>query len=406
MLWAALVIALPFFYPLEASEHHKAPMYIYVGAIEPDEQLLEIAQEIADHLAYSKQFITHVMPIAAPKNKHDITKIFEAGYPLALFVAQEKGSQAISWRLYDATRGVMCKGKRYDPNGLPVYHITKTVAHDVWLEMTGEYSSFCSCISYIKKNSSKSVSQYSLCLSDYNGKHDKVLHASQRIMVAPRWSHDVNKIYVVFSEFTPYNVRLLAADMQGRLKMVLDNDGTYVGVAYGKQGDVVYCRSGDIWHYSFDQESKQATHSLLIEDDGSCASPSITESGTIIYCSQGKIKEFNRDNKKRTIITPEGYCVAPSYSDKCKKIAYSRRMGDAMQLFMYDTHDGTHQQLTFDKGDKMDPSWSPCGHYIAYVRKDKERSQIGVLHVNTGASYLITPVSENCSYPAWSPLLQ
>ncbi|MFA6065700.1 MAG: hypothetical protein WC707_00795 [Candidatus Babeliaceae bacterium] len=392
---------------LQAHPGHEAPMNIFVGIIEPQETLVEVAQGVAEHLAYSKQFVVTCLPVEFPKSKQDVTKLFDSGYPLALFISQEKGSQAILWRLYDATRGVMCKGKRYDYNGLLPHHIAQTIAHDVWFEMTGEFSSFSSCISYIKKNKTKTTSTYNLCLMDYNGKHNKVLYATQRIIIVPAWNNDIKKLHIVFSEFTPYNVRLLAIDMQGKLRSVLDADGTYAGVAYAHKGkDVVYCRSGEVWHYHYDQDQKKGIHELIIQDDETCASPNITVEGDVIYCSQGKVKYYKKSNKSITIVTPEGYCVAPTYTSCGNKIAYSRRMREHMQLFVHDTGAGTHRQITFDKGDKTDSSWSPCGNYLAFVYIEKGLSQIGIIHVKTGARYMVTSPLENCSYPSWSPFLQ
>ena len=60
-------------------------------------------------------------------------------------------------------------------------------------------------------------------------------------------------------------------------------------------------------------------------------------------------------------------------------------------------------QLTF--GDKNDgqPSWSPDGKQLAFVRKDGEKSQIWLLPLGGGEAHAITKAAHGASQPRWSP---
>ncbi len=61
------------------------------------------------------------------------------------------------------------------------------------------------------------------------------------------------------------------------------------------------------------------------------------------------------------------------------------------------------KQLTF--GDRRDgqPSWSPDGSKIAFVRIDKDKPQIWVLPMNGGEAYPVTKSKNGASSPKWSP---
>lgn len=60
-------------------------------------------------------------------------------------------------------------------------------------------------------------------------------------------------------------------------------------------------------------------------------------------------------------------------------------------------------QLTF--GDKNDgqPTWSPDGKSIAFVRRDGDAAQIWILPMSGGEAYAFTKVKTGASQPNWSP---
>ena len=61
------------------------------------------------------------------------------------------------------------------------------------------------------------------------------------------------------------------------------------------------------------------------------------------------------------------------------------------------------QQLTYGDRSDSQPSWSPDGSKIAFVRKDGDKSQIWILPLTGGEAYVLTNTQHSASNPEWSP---
>lgn len=346
---------------------------------------------------------------SAPSKKSSIQKLFKNQYDCALFITFDGGNKPVEWRLYDTLLGTMIKGKRQQHMGTDMRNTAYTIATVVLHELTAEHPPFLTKIAYRKRDNKKKCCF--LCITDFDGTHEEVILSSRRIIVAPEWNvHDSS---IFFSEFTPSNVRLMACDLQGRKRVVLDLDGTTVGISYAPWSDeVVYCRSGALWRYSYDAQQKKGIHRLVIKENFPCANPILTKSGDIIYCCRGKIKLYQTKTGKKTILTPEGYAVGPAYCSLTERLVYSKRIGRTMQLFVYDMKSNIHRQITREssslkskdyRSDKTDACWSPCGTYCAFCWGRDGTSRIALINVLTGDYQFITDAHELCSYPSWSP---
>lgn len=384
-------------------------MKLFMGVLKNGNQdLARMLPFLQADLELSKQFkLTVEEQDALPKTKHEITDLYNKGYVLAFFINSTQDGKAFEWRLYNTTQAYMEKGKRCAKLGTNPADWGHTLAHDMWLELMGSPGSFFTRLCYIKKVPDvryKSVSQ--LCLCDIVGGNEHVLQASSRITIAPYWSLTRDNPYLVYSEFTDANVRLVSIDLHGNRRIVLDFDGTTAGVSFQPEGgDIIYGRSGGIWRYAYDPALERGTHTLLIKEDGACASPSLLSNGDIIYCSQGKIKYYNSKACTREILVGDGYNVGPALHEKSNKVVYSRRIKGDMQLFVYNLKTKSNEQLTFDQGDKTDPCWSPCGTWAAFCTERKGKSRIAIFNVKTHHAAFITSAHDHCRYPAWSPVL-
>lgn len=60
-------------------------------------------------------------------------------------------------------------------------------------------------------------------------------------------------------------------------------------------------------------------------------------------------------------------------------------------------------QLTFGDRNDGNPTWSPDGNRIAFTRRDGDASQIWILQLGGGEAYPLTKVKTGASQPVWSP---
>lgn len=335
-----------------------------------------------------------------PVHKRDIEQLFNAGFPFVCFVALSQDKQFLNGRLYDASDQAMMQGKRWARRD-PLGQWAQKIAQDLWMQVTGQRGSFGSSLAYVKKEKGNC----SLCIVSWPagvgpGGAERVIRSGKTLMVAPAFKPDGKLLF--FSEFTNRNVRLRAADMKGRCWTVIDADGTCVGVS-GLPGfdEVIYGRSGDIWRYRYDTSKRRGSHELLIEQGGDCACPNLLSSGNIVYCAQGKVWSWSPLTKQSTVLSKPGYAAGPSVHERSGQIVYSKRCNRIMQLFLYSLKQGTERQLTFDKGDKLDPSFSPCGLLVTYALVVGARSDIMVINTINGVTERISS-GGYCSCPTWA----
>lgn len=400
---------------IDAGSHAEGSMQVYVGVI-GSARKTDACKLFTDNLKrcleYGGKFALTIKQLnAVPSKKSAIQKLFKKNYDCALFITFDGPSKSIEWRLYDTHPGTMIRGKRHQPKGNDMRSAAYAIATVIMYELTAEHPPFLTKIAYRKRDNKRKICM--LCITDFDGTSEEVLFHSRRMIVAPAWNKDPYYPSVLFSEFTPSNVRLMACDMKGRKQIVLDVDGTTVGVSYAPWSDeVVYCRSGAIWRYHYDQKHKKGIHKIVIRESSPCVSPTLLNSGDIIYCCRGKIKHYHSKTGKQTILDSKGYSVGPAYSSQAQKVIYSKRIGKYMQLFLHDIRSGKDLPLTFEsnivnnkdyRSEKTDACWSPCGSYCAFCWKRDGVSRIALINVMTGQYQFITEGKDHCSYPAWSP---
>lgn len=387
------------------------PMKIFLGVYghgRSTDACREFVAQIKHCLEWSGRFVADVHVLDAfPKKKRAVQQLFEDAYDCAFFIAYEDAGKPVEWRLYDTAVGEMLQGKKttLSANALTAQFLQS---------LTNEPQVFLSKIVYRKKDTKRNIS--SLWVTDFDGSNAKMILESRRIVVAPRWCSDAAYPALLFSEFTPNNVRLMMTDMGGRTAPVLDVDGTTVGVSYAPcSDDVAYCHSGDIWKYHHDKRTKKGTHTRVISENDVCACPILLKNGDIIYCSRGHIKKYDAATQERSVIIGQGYCVAPAYSDVNRTLAYSKKVNGQMQLFVFDVVKGTHTQMTFSsnaqaspdyRSDKTDPFWAPDGIHLVFCWERRDQSRIAILNTLTKKYSFITNEKDHCSYPAWSPVFE
>jgi len=390
---------------------HHAAINVMIGVVgKKDKNLSELASIVKRDFEFSGQCNVAIKTFPQQLSKKHITKLFKDGYPLAVFISNGQNERVLDWRLYDTYQACMIKGKQYKKRGKQCAGWAHNLADAVWPTLTGQNGFFSTKIAYCKQVSCPGRTRTKhIFVADYDGNNEQLLVSTPTINVAPRWNKDKYNPLLFYSEGTNSNIRLMVVDMKKRRKVVSDFDGLNMLPAFSKDGKkVVYCAShgeGSCQLYYYKKgKLKQLTH-----NNGNNVSPTLSDDGNIVYfCSDfqtGRPQLYSYDIKrnKQTRLTQSGYCAAPSYCSKRNAIAYSKMVKGKMQLFLCDVATQEHTQLTTDRGNKQECSWSPCGNYLLFSVGQGGKSAIATLNLLTNERRTITSKKDKCSYPTWSP---
>lgn len=404
-----------------ACQEKKMP--ILIGVIgEPDKELTSFANFIKLMLDRKNQktsgFEVSVQSFQKNPTKKEIKKIFEKGFPLAVFV---NAGDSLAWRMYDTRNASMVCGKKANKQNIPLCNRAEYLANQLWPVLTGQEGFFGTRIAFCKEVRDLGKREYKhICLvSPYADPDAESYTFFQHALVtegrtfAPRWNKDAANPLLLYSESTMSNVRLMSVNLEKQRKLVSNFEGLNMLPSFSSDGNkVVYCLSrngkSQLYLYECDQISQKPELKQITQNNGNNFSPVLRDNGDIIFCSdfQGKSPQvcyYHAFTQQTEVLTADGYSTCPSFSEAKNKIAYSKFIDGAMQIFLYDMHNKSHEQLTFDKCNKEECTWSPCGNYLAFVTDNGHTSRIAIINILTKERSFITSAKERCSYPCWSP---
>jgi tol-pal system beta propeller repeat protein TolB len=395
---------------LDVHARAHAKSVILLAPTEPiSRDMQTVISVLEKDLSFTDQFDVRVQPVKALQQMSDVQALGSHGYSLVFFFSQP-APDTFEWRLYDVTLALMVQGKKYVKRGNYSAGWAHNLSDMMWPALTGQDGFFSSKIAYckeVKVPRKKKVSH--IYIADYDGSNEQLLVNTPTVTIAPRWNNDLQKPLLFYSEYTNANVRLMIADMHKTKKIASNFDGINMVPSFSKDGkQVVYCASrGDgcchIYHLA------NGVCKRITRNKGNNVSPTFADDNKTIYFSSDfqtglpQIFSYNLQTQELERITHDGYCACPTYNAK-RGLAYTKRAGGVMQLFLYDPKTKQHRQLTFDGGDKDEPSWSPCGNNVLFSCERNGSSRIALLNLLTNQRRYLTPEKQKCMYPSFSPV--
>ena len=407
-----------------AKEATQENMQVQVGAreskkvslalvqIKKDALLDNICLLVMKDLNFTDHFETTLLSMEKMPDKKEIKKLEESGYSLAVFITNNHKKNSFDVRIYDVKKGKMVTDKGY------LIHqkgkIERAWAHEIsnllLQKLLNSEPLFCSKIAYCKQNSANSRQ---LCIVDYDGSHEQVV-ARAKLLIAPCWNVNDDHPALLYSRYTSSNVRLMELDvLTGKEKAVISFEGLNMLPAFSPISDEMVvclsCKGGtQLFSSEYDRRKKGMNYTQLTFNNGNNISPTILEDNSIIFCSdfQGgkpQLYKLDRDKDVLSCLSESAdICFSPVYSPVCKRVAYTKMVDGVGQLFLYNVKNGKHTQLTFDDGHKQEPSWSPCGNYLAFGFSNDTTKRIAIQSLLTGTRHFITSEDVVCTYPSWS----
>lgn len=312
----------------------------------------------------------------------------------------------MGWRIFDTKTGRMICGKKVPLEQDNPELTAHRIANGIWHRLTGFEGFFGSTIFYCqqrhhKKHTFRDLVHYSIS----EAKDHLFLQGGK--FLAPRLNNDEQNPLLLYSEITPNNIRLLSVNSNLERSLVSNFDGLNMLPSFSPDGTkLVYCvsKNGKTQLRCYEYCDTHWVLKKLPAHDGQCTSPTILNNGDILFCSDlnsryPQLYWYKAVTDCYEQLTRGYYCASPCYCHATGAIGYIRMTQGCMQLWMY-TND-THQQLTFDEGNKDEPSWSPGGDYLVFSIEKSTRSRVALMHKALAQYCYLTPEGSDCTYPVW-----
>jgi len=396
---------------VEVGARQTKKMGITIAQIGAESPLMkELAHTVKNDLAFTGQFELQIVQIDRIKKIHQVQSYAQYG-PLMVALQEKSGKYVAEWRLYDTRTGKMIVGRHLAKSGKVARQWGHALANSLITELTKNDGPFCSKIVYCKEYPKQEKTD--ICIADYDGQHEHRIVSLNSFAIGPRWNADIKSPLIMYSEYTPLNVRLMMTDLKGNKSVATSFEGLNMLPAFSLDGaEAIVCLSAggssQLYRYAHDERAKKSRYTRLTKNDGNNLSPSIMENGNILFCSDFQTRSpqiyiMDRYGDNICCITTGGFCTSPSYSQKSGKITYSKIVEGYSQLMVYDISNKKTIQLTSDPVHKTEASWSPCGNYLLFSADNTKTKRLAVESLLTKERIYITDGSFRYSYPSWSP---
>lgn len=403
-------------------QHSKVKTLMLLVQSDENKLLADVAQSMHFDLEFSDQLAIDLKRATTVPDQKQLASIAKQGYTLVLTLEQRKPtthSIDLAINLVDPASSQSFFHKKVTCKDRGIIHQAHVIADELMPVLTGEKGPQLSTLAYCKQLSNR---HKIVCVADYACRIEKPVVTASTINVAPAWH--TKAAGLCYSQFTRSNSRLMFLDFKTmQHKIVCSYDGLNMQPSFSPDGSkAALCLSskGNSEIYLYDQnlckKMGKRVFKQMTENHGSNVSPCLLKNDNLIFCSDfqtGSPQIYFRDGTSRTVkrlTSGAGYCASPAHCATTNKLVYTRYVKGTFQLFTLDmgAAQPRERQLTFNAGDKIEPTWSACGKYVAFTyahfdTKLKRRSnQIAVLNTSSGVIRVLTSGIEQKSFPTWT----
>ncbi len=243
--------------------------------------------------------------------------------------------------------------------------LTARVADAVYKALTGEDSFFSSRLAFVNNRAGSKE----IFLSQFDGRGEQALTGNRSINLSPAWNGDGTKL--AFTSYVRNKPDLYLYDrLIDKFFRISDRPGINIGAAWAPLGRVMAA--------------------TLSSDGGNPDIYSLGEDG----------------RGPRRLTDSHANDVSPSWSPDGTKIVFVSDRGGSPNLYLMSSGGGPATRLTFGDGgigkDNQAPAWSPRGDRIAFQSRVDGRWRIFTMKPDGGEAVAIT-AEGNCEDPSWSP---
>lgn len=406
-----------------ARRHSKVKcLFMVIGT---HKHLTQLAKLIQFDLEFSDQLELDIKRNDTELDQAILAKLFtKQDVSLCLYLEEVKDNPkkqhvTVKAVLKEPFSGATMFEKQYHLPENALIHHAHRISDELMPTLTGQKGPMLSTLAYCKQISPR---HKVVCVSDYACRLEKIVVPAATINVAPCWHSHAPVLF--YSQFTRSNSRLMSLDLNAKTnKIICSYDGLNMQPSFSPDGSkAVLCLSGrgNSELYFYDQgicnKLKRRVFQQMTNNKGNNVSPCYLPNGDVVFCSDyqsGFPQIYYMDHKTKTtrrLTNGRGYCAAPAHCAANNGIVYTRYVHGVFQLFTIDLSASTprERQLTFTAGDKVEPTWSECGKYVAFTYNyldtaiKKKANQIAVLNIPSGKIRVLTTSKEPKSFPAWT----
>lgn len=428
----ALLFSIAFTMPIHASEEaslitcqnkENSGLKVLLVLMDQNNTLKNVAKIAAFDFAFTDQLVPEIKYLTSKITKEHLKKFFKEDYSLCVCLktlSQKKDKDIISVYIKDTESGNTIFEKSFFCSPTSLIRDSHNIAAEVIPKLTGNSSVALSSLAYCEQYK---MGAKSICISDYACFAKTTILKDNALNIAPAWHSDNHHLF--YSRFTKRYSQLRCFDFTTKTnKALCSYDGINMQPSCSQDGKQVVLsmsgKRGNTELYLYDQRICKAAGKRVfkqITHNGGCnVSPCLLPDGNLIFCSDfetGSPQIYHLNMKTldaKRITNKHGYCAGPSYNATNKHVVYSRLLDGAFQLFTVDLNENQlkERQLTDSMGDKLDPSWSPCGRYIAFTYDyvdaitKKRVPQVAVLNYHSGIIRILTKDAVPKSFVTWT----
>ena len=307
-------------------------------------------------------------------------------------------SSTVELRVFQSFTSELYLGKSYEdisPDKIAL--VADRFCEALMEKLTGHGEFFRSTLAFDRTTG---ANQKNIFVCHATGRDVRQVTSLKGLCLSPAWSKDMSRIAFTFIDGRYHNLGILNT-ANGKVSTHRFK-GSIIGPAFTPGGDIALGMSdgsGESDIFLLNQGYKVIR--TLVSNQGIDISPSYDRSGSVMAYVSDRFGGPQIFILGRGQVSHEGsYNTDPSVSPDGTKLAYVRRTSEGFRIFVQDLATGAEQQVSFGPGNDEQPAFAPDNYFIAFSSTRAGGHKIFLTNRH-GADAVQIPTGGDAMSPAW-----